>query len=112
MGKGARYRIEHLGDTVADGLEQTVKWARSSTKGISLTYNIHDLEKKRKKAWAKIGERLSSLRERSPELEVFKDEQLLELFVNLDEMDEKLRTASTERDEKLNPVAGMTAEQT
>jgi hypothetical protein len=110
MGKGVRYKIEHMGDMVADGLEQAFGWAGSSTRGISLTYNIHELEKKRKKALSKIGERLSWVRGRSPELEVFKDERILELFVKLDEIDNKIRAGTRERDERLNP-AGGTAEQ-
>jgi len=48
MGKGVRYKIEHMGDSIADGLEQTLGWAKSSTRGVSLTYNIHELEKKKK----------------------------------------------------------------
>ena len=111
MGKGVRYNIEHMGDIVADGLEQTFGWAKSSTRGVSLTYNIHELEKQRKKALGKIGQRLSWVRGRSPELEVFKDEQLLELFVKLDEIDNELQAGIRERDESLNP-SGSTVEQT
>lgn len=103
MGKGLRYNIQHVGDHFVDTLEKGFGVVRSSTKGISLTYDVHDLAKKRKKACRLIGERIAEIRKVSPEGEVFSDERLMELFSKLDGIDEKIEMCKREREERLNP---------
>ena len=82
----------------------TFDYAKSSTKGISLTYDIHDIEKKKRKLLSKIGERVAKVRSASPELAVFDDEKMMELFSKLDDIDERIAVRTRERSAKLDPA--------
>lgn len=110
MGQGLRYNIEHIGDLFVDGLEKVCGIIRSSTKGISLTYDIHDLETKRKKLCRLVGERIAEIRRVSPENELFRDERLAELFFKLSDLDEKIEFSKREREDRLNPAGGVVEE--
>ena len=111
MGEGFRYKIQHMGDIFVDGLEGALGWTMSSTKGITLTYDIHDLEKRKNKALRKIGARISEIRRGAPDMEVFSDEKIMELFSKLDGIEEKIEAQRRERDERLEvpcqPVEGF-----
>ena len=106
MGKGLRYNIQHMGDHFAGVLEKGFGTIRGSTKGISLTYDIHDLENKRRKVCRLIGERIAEIRLLSPENELFSDERLREIFSKLDSIDEKIGASKREREDRLNPSCG------
>jgi hypothetical protein len=104
MEEGLKYKIRHIGDIFVDNLEKVCGIVSSSTKGISLTYDIHDLEKKRKKALREIGARIAEVRKASPELDVFSDAMLMELFSKLDGIDERIEARKKQREERLNPA--------
>ena len=104
MGEGFRYKMQHLGDIFADKLEAACEAVKSSTRGIALTYDIHELEKKKPKILKKIGKRLAEVRMKSPELDVFKDEKMMELFSKLESLEERIEAYKKERDERLNPA--------
>ncbi len=44
MGQGLRYNIQHIGDVFVDNLERAFDCVKSSTRGITLTYDIHLLK--------------------------------------------------------------------
>jgi hypothetical protein len=104
MGQGFRYKMQHLGDIFADKLEWSYQTVRSSTRGIVLTYDIHEVQKKKRKIVKKIGERLAEVRKKSPELDIFKDEKMMELFSKLEKLEELIEALAKEREERLNPA--------
>jgi len=132
MERDFRYKIEHMGDSVADLLEKVPsaikvsfdfmkkfpatakkpmsmikkvsKSAKDSARGVILTYDIHDLKKKRKKLIKKIGNRLLELRKEDTELNVANDETLISYFSNIDKVESQLNEDTKERHEMLYPA--------
>ncbi|HUV49778.1 MAG TPA: hypothetical protein VMW78_01985 [Anaerolineae bacterium] len=107
MGEGFRYKMQHFGDAFADKLEGAYEAIKSSTRGIFLTYDMHELENKKREIVKKIGERLTEVRKKSPELDVFKDEKMMGLFSKLEGFEKRIEERKKERAERLNP-AGFT----
>ncbi|HIJ55565.1 MAG TPA: hypothetical protein HPQ03_05510 [Deltaproteobacteria bacterium] len=105
MGEGFRYNIQHMGDIFVDSLERTVDSLKSSFRGVSLTYDIHELKKKKGKIHRKIGKRTSEVRKRSPEMELFADNEMVKLFSKLEGVDERIETCIQEREARLYPAA-------
>jgi len=104
MGETFRYKMQHLGDIFADKLEGACEAVRSSPRGIVLTYDIHELQKKKRKIVRKIGERLTEVRKKSPELDVFKDKKMIEHFSKLGKLEKRIKTLTKEREKRLNPA--------
>ena len=105
MGEGLRYNIQHIGDIFVNDLEKAFDCIKSSTRGITLTYDVHDLERKKSKVLSEIGERMAEVRKTSPELDVFNDEKVLEIFSKLDNLEESIEVHKKEREERLNPAS-------
>jgi len=105
MGQELRYNIQHIGDIFVDNLEKAFDYVKSSTRGITLTYDIHDLEKKKSKVLSEIGERMAEIRKTSPELDVFNDEKVLELFSKLEVVEESIEAHTKERKGRLNTAS-------
>jgi len=103
MEENTKYKLEHVGDSFAESIEQILEWLRCSTKGISLTYRIHCLENDKEKSFTKIGKRTVALKPRYPLNELFSDEDMREIFQEFDSIDEELATAKKEREERLYP---------
>ena len=104
MGEILRYNVQHIGDIVVGGIERVLGSIKSSTWGITATYNIHDLERRRIRLVRKIGAQLVEVRAASPELEVFSNDKLNELFTKLDKLDTQIAAHKQERTERLNPA--------
>ena len=104
MGEGLRYNIQHIGDIFVDNLGSALDCVKSSTRGISQTYDIHELEKSKRKIFSKIGERVAKVRNTSPELGVFNDEKMMELFSKLDDLEERIAGEKRERATRLDPA--------
>ncbi|MCJ7593558.1 MAG: hypothetical protein MUO52_02155, partial [Desulfobacterales bacterium] len=102
MGKGLRYNIQHAGDHFVGVLEKGFGTLRSSTTGISLTYDIHELAKKKRKVCRLIGERIAEIRKLSPGRDFLSDERLLNLLSRVDGIEEKIEACRTEREERLD----------
>ena len=103
MGQGCRYKIQHMGDIFVDKLDKGFGLFKSSTRGITVTYNIHELRKKRGKLLKQIGAAIAEVRKRAPELDVFSDEAVMALFAKLDEIDKNIQACTQEREERLYP---------
>nr|AFZ77033.1 magnetosome protein Mad10 [delta proteobacterium ML-1] len=103
MERDFRHKVEHVGDAFADQVETFFDWLKASTRGISLTYNIHCLERGQNKAYARIGKRTVALKPRFPHSEIFSDDDMVDLFREFDRVDEDLARARKEREERLYP---------
>ncbi len=101
---GLRYDVQHVGDVFVDKLEWVCEALKGSTRGIFLTYEIHELQQKKRGLARKIGERLAEVRKKSPELDVFKDEKISELFAKLGGVEERMETLAEERKDRLAPA--------
>jgi hypothetical protein len=105
MGTSLRYNMEHIGDILVDRLVNSLKCLTLSTRGIVLTYDLHELEKNRKKLQLRIGQRVEAVKKGSPEAEIFQDEELLRLFSSLDAVNDRIDQRGKERETRLNPNA-------
>ena len=103
MEQGLRYTMNNIGDILVDSLENFWCKITLSTKGVKLTYNIHELNNKKIKVQKKIGQRLSDIKKKSPELEIFEDDELAKLFSILETLEEEINTNVYEREERLYP---------
>jgi len=108
MENDLRYTMEHLGDIVAGKLEKAVGKLgkvfgslKTSTRGVVLTYDIHEMEKKRRKILTKIGERMTEVRTQSPELTIFNDEGIMKLFATLTTVEDRIESCKREREARL-----------
>ena len=105
MGQGLRYSVQHIGDVFVDNLERAFDGVKSSTRGITLTYEIHELERKKSKVLSEIGGRVAEVRKTSPELDVFNDEKMMELFSRLEGLEESIEAHKKGREERLNTAS-------
>jgi flagellar motility protein MotE (MotC chaperone) len=110
MVRSIRYTIEHVGDIVIGPIEAVVCWLGGSTKGISLTYDIRNLERKKKKSYIKIGKKTAELRKQNPSNELFSDEDMSQLFSELDNMEEDLNDCTRKREERLKSCCSEVSE--
>ena len=97
-----RYKMEHIGDIFMDHMESVCRGIRSSVAGIGLTYDIHQLRKKRGKMVTRIGERVVAVRKEDPSLNLGTDEAALALFSEYDRIQEKLEADIMEREARIN----------
>lgn len=100
-GEGLRYKLQHLGDIVADKLEAGCRAAKHSTRGVVLTHDIYELRKKKAKVVGKIGSKLVEIRKESPELEVFRHEKMLGVFNELAKLEQEEESIMQERIRRL-----------
>lgn len=103
MEKDFRHNMQHLGDIVVDKLEKVFGSLKISTRGIVQTYEIHELEKKRRNILTRIGKRLGEVRKQSPEKAIFNDEDIMKLFSTLTTVEERLEKCQQEREARLYP---------
>ena len=103
MGKGLRYNIEHIGDTFVGGIMKASDAAKTSARGIVLTYDLNDLKKKRQGIVHKIGERLVQLRNDNPDLNIAEDEEMPNLLSESDRIKKEIEAAEKELEERLYP---------
>lgn len=103
MEQSTKHTLEHVGDIVVERLEKVLEWLSTSTKGVSLTYRIHCLEKDKEKSYARIGKCTVTLRARNPHNELFSDEDLKQLFDEFDKVDGDLSNSKSEREARLYP---------
>jgi hypothetical protein len=99
--KNLRYKVQHIGDIFVDNLVNGCSWLKLPTRGVTLTYNIRSIERKKGKSYLKIGKKTAELRKQSPDNELFGDADLLEFFSELDKMEQSLSEYRLERDERL-----------
>jgi hypothetical protein len=103
MGEGLRYTITHIGDILMDKLAYGCNAVSRSTRGIVLTYDIHEQDRKKNKIIHQIGERIADLKHISPESDIFNDLKLKSLFEQLNGVEKMIKYHLEERDSRLYP---------
>ena len=83
MGQGWRFKLKHVGDAFADMIEATVVAAQRSAAGIVIDLQLFDLEKKKGKVAARIGNRVIEMRGADPDFLVY-DAFISECYEELD----------------------------
>ncbi|HIJ81809.1 MAG TPA: hypothetical protein HPP76_08885 [Desulfuromonadales bacterium] len=100
MAEDLRYKIQHLGDTVAGALDKTVCLAKSSAKGIFLTYDINRLERSKRILLRDIGARVVHLSGEGL-TDVRRDDRLNELMNELTAIEKEIQTCQLQKDDTL-----------
>nr|WCC90928.1 magnetosome protein Mad10 [Desulfobacteraceae bacterium] len=107
MDKSIRYKIQHVGDffveKVINKIEKGFNSIKKSTRGIVVTYDIHELRKSKKKVISNIGQRVTEIKRTTPELDMFQDMDLTKLFIRLDEIESRIELRLHEREIRLYP---------
>jgi len=105
--KSFRYKMQHLGDFFVDNvlskIEKGFGSLKLSTRGIVVTYDIHELRKSKRKMISHIGQRLTEIKRTSPEFDIFQDPDLSKLFVKLDDIESRIELRLNERETRLYP---------
>ncbi|MBF0506196.1 MAG: hypothetical protein HQL09_05120 [Nitrospirae bacterium] len=102
MEKDFRYKVEHMGDCFVDMLTKVTCASKSSARGVVLTYDIHQLTKKKENLIRDIGTRVAQISKDNASLA--QDEKISELLKRLDETEKKLSAYVEERQNLLRPV--------
>ena len=97
-----RFKMQHIGDIFVDTLENLMEGLKTSFKGVSLTYEIHYLQNKKKKVVCRIGERVVEIRKSDPTVGVATDDQAIKLFSEFDKIEERLEAGIMERESRVN----------
>jgi hypothetical protein len=103
MDDGLRYTMTHIGDIAMDKLAKGCQSVAKTTRGIVLTYDIHEQDRKKYKIIHRIGNRLAELKEFSPENVIFIDAELKDLFDQLKGIETLINSRLKEREERLYP---------
>ncbi len=97
MKEDLRYKIQHTGDVIVGTLCDVISIAKSSARGIVLTYNINELRRRKRDIARKMGERLVQVRKDDPEIHVSEDETMKKLFSALDKIQKSIDAYVEER---------------
>lgn len=103
MENGLRYTMTHIGDIAMDKLAKGCQSVAKTTRGIVLTYDIHEQGRKKYKIIYRIGNRLVALKEFAPEHDIFIDVELKDLFDQLNGIETLINSRLKEREERLYP---------
>jgi len=98
-----RYKMIHLGDILVSKLEKGFRFMAKANRGVVITYDLRELRRKRKKVLTRIGTRMADLKTISPDLEIFSDSDLSQLFTHLERIEQKIEQRLDERDRRLYP---------
>jgi hypothetical protein len=80
--------------------------AKSSARGVILTYDIHELGKKKEKLVKQLGDRIVELRREAPGTNTADDETVRTLLLEIDAVDSTLQDYINEREMRLYPAKG------
>jgi hypothetical protein len=103
MENGLRYTMTHIGDIALDKLAKGCQSVAKTTRGIVLTYDIHEQGRKKNKIIHRIGNRMAELKAFSPEHDIFIDAKLKDLFDQLNGIETLINSHLKEREERLYP---------
>ncbi|MGA2332036.1 MAG: hypothetical protein ABSG75_09770 [Syntrophales bacterium] len=91
MSEDIRYKMQHLGDIFVDALSIMVDSARKHAKDIVLTYDIHDLKKKKLLCLSLIGKRIVQVK-KAGLADLKRDDKLVELIARAEKIDRHIES--------------------
>lgn len=100
MKESMRYKLDHIGDIIVEGIEKLWVSFRNTADGLVRQCAVCELSRKKQRLVKQIGERLTEIQAISPDKEIFRDETLSKLFKELDEIDNSIRERTPEHKEK------------
>ena len=103
MEKDFRYKMRHIGDAFADGMESMGRAAKGSVRGIVLTYRIDGQKREKEKIVSELGEKMAAGRKDDPTFNISEDETMTALLSELDQVEERIESFKNERKERLYP---------
>jgi len=103
MEEDFRYKMRNIGDIFIDKVQNLGTYAKGSVRGVSLTYNIDAYKKEKDRIVQSIGNRLSAIRKKDSDRDVFNDGIMVKLFYRLDTIQDKIDAGIKERNERLYP---------
>ena len=107
MGEDVRYKMQHLGDIFVDALLCVVDSAKKSAKGMVLTYDIHDLKKKKLQCLSLIGRRVVQVKKTGLE-DLKRDDNLVELIAQAENIDKYIESFEEKKKMTMCGCAGKT----
>lgn len=96
-----RYKVEHGGDYFVGMIENVAKSARSSAKGVILTYDINKTQEKEDRVAKQIGEHVAQISRENPSFA--QDEKLKGLLGQFETLEKKKSGYVAERQRLLYP---------
>ena len=100
-----RYKIEHIGDLFVEILEGFNLAIKRQFRGVTITHDIHSIERTKKEVVYQIGARVTEIRKGQPDL--FEgDEPMTKLFCEYDDVSISLDGLIKEREERLDRLRG------
>lgn len=96
-----RRELQNIGDIVVSCIEKTAGSAKKYAKGVALTYDIHEMNKKREQCLIEIGRRLTQVSKKGL-IDVRKDNRLMELISEADSIEKALTDFRKEREELIS----------
>ena len=107
MSENIRYKMQHLGDIFVDALSIVVDSAKKHAKGVILTYDIHDLKKKKLQSLSLIGRRVVQVR-KAGLADLKRDDKLVELIAQAAKIDKYIESFEEKKKMALCGCKGKT----
>jgi len=96
MSEHIRYKMQHMGDIFVDVLSTVVDSAKKHAKGIVLTYDIHDLKKKKLQCVSLIGRRIVDVK-KAGLADLKRDDKIVELIAQAEKIDRYIESFEEKR---------------
>lgn len=102
-----RFKMQHFGDFFVEkfinNIEKSFRSLTLSTRGIVVTYDLRELKRAKKKMFTRVGQRVTEIKRTTPEMEIFQDRDLTNLFRRIDELESRIERRLQERESRLYP---------
>jgi hypothetical protein len=108
MREDVRYKMQHLGDIFVDTVSCVADSARKQAKGVVLTYDIWDLNKKRREYLSLIGRRIVQVK-KAGLVDLRRDDKLVEMIGHAEKID---RFIASLEEKKKRMASGCESETT
>lgn len=111
MERDLRYKVEHVGDLFVESLEEIGRAIKKrfgfagGFRGVTITHDIHKLERKKMQVVFRVGERVLEIRREDPGL-FSSDQPMTVIFSELDTLDGNLDALIKERENRLDRIRG------
>ncbi|HIJ60524.1 MAG TPA: hypothetical protein HPP56_07930 [Nitrospirae bacterium] len=97
MGKGLRYKLEHMGDYFVEMISCTIEAGETAAKGIILTYDMKQLKREREILLKRLG--MQMVKDKRENINVDEDETIKDLIAQLDDVEKRLKDCKEAREQ-------------